>query len=324
MKMSCAFATSLESHEHARIAESLGYERAFFYDSPALYPDVWVQLCRAAEITERIKLGPGVLIPSLRHPMVTASAIGSLASIAGPDRVLVGVGSGFTGRLTMGKRPIPWARVRVYTETVQALLRGEEVEWDGGIMQMMGPDERFTPTHPIEVAWVVAANGPKGFGVTRDLNAEVMTVLVPNGDFTSSVILDFGTVLGEGEDPDSPRVLDAAGHAAGIVLHWGVEHDVLDQLLPETGREWAAAYDDVPRDRRHLALHDRHLIAVNDRDRPFVNGEVLVKGGLALTRSEWRDKLTKLEAGGSTEIAYQPAGPDIPGELERFAEMMQG
>ena len=53
LKISCAFATSAESHEHARIAENLGYARAWFYDSPALYPDVWVQLCRAAEHTTR-------------------------------------------------------------------------------------------------------------------------------------------------------------------------------------------------------------------------------------------------------------------------------
>ena len=49
IKISCAFATSLESPEHARFAEDLGYARAWFYDSPALYPDVWVQLCRAAD-----------------------------------------------------------------------------------------------------------------------------------------------------------------------------------------------------------------------------------------------------------------------------------
>ena len=63
LTLSCAFATSNESHEHARIAEELGYARAWFYDSPALYPDVWVQLCRAAERTTRIGLGPGVRVP---------------------------------------------------------------------------------------------------------------------------------------------------------------------------------------------------------------------------------------------------------------------
>src|SRR5690348_2614739 len=35
-------ATSPESHERARIAEALGYRRAFFFDSPALYSDVCV------------------------------------------------------------------------------------------------------------------------------------------------------------------------------------------------------------------------------------------------------------------------------------------
>src|SRR5215813_15641873 len=83
IELSCAFATSPDSHEHVRIAESLGYRRALFYDSPALYPDVWVQLCRAAERTERIGLGSGVLIPSLRHPMTTAAAIATLVGLAG-------------------------------------------------------------------------------------------------------------------------------------------------------------------------------------------------------------------------------------------------
>ena len=92
--LSCAFATSNDSHEHARIAESLGYARAWFYDSPALYPDVWVQLCRAAERTQRIGLGPGVLVPSLRHPMVNAAAISTLAHLAGEARVAIADGAG--------------------------------------------------------------------------------------------------------------------------------------------------------------------------------------------------------------------------------------
>jgi len=83
IELSCACATSPESREHARIAEALGYRRAFLFDSPALYPDVWVQLCRAAECTERIGLGPGVLISSLRHPMTNAAAIATLAGLTG-------------------------------------------------------------------------------------------------------------------------------------------------------------------------------------------------------------------------------------------------
>src|ERR1041384_7435853 len=156
LKISCAFATSLESHEHARIAEDLGYARAWFYDSPALYPDVWVQLCRAAERTTRIGLGPGVLVPSLRHPMVNAAAIATLVSIAGAERVAVAVGSGFTGRLTLGQRPLKWPRVSEYGRVLRALLRGEAAEWDGALVQMLHP-AGFGAPRPIEVPFVIGA-----------------------------------------------------------------------------------------------------------------------------------------------------------------------
>src|ERR1700733_2406663 len=150
IELACAFATSNQSHEHARIAESLGYARAWFYDSPALYPDVWVQLCRAAERTTRIGLGPGVLIPTLRHPMANAAAIATLVSIAGVDRVAIGVGSGFTGRLTLGQRPMKWSEVREYVNVLKALLHGEQAEWEGGAIQMLHPPGYGAP-RPITV-----------------------------------------------------------------------------------------------------------------------------------------------------------------------------
>jgi 5,10-methylenetetrahydromethanopterin reductase len=100
--LSCAFATSMATPDHVAMAESLGYERAWLYDSPALYPDVWVTLARAADRTSTIGLGPGVLIPSLRHPMTNAAAIATLSAIA-PGRVAVAIGSGFTGRYILGK-----------------------------------------------------------------------------------------------------------------------------------------------------------------------------------------------------------------------------
>ncbi len=106
VEVTCAFATQLATPDHIAVAEQLGYTRAWCYDSPALYPDVWVQLCRAAEKTSTIGLGPGVLIPSLRHPMTTAAAIATLVDAAGAHRVQIGVGTGFTGRFTLGKKPL--------------------------------------------------------------------------------------------------------------------------------------------------------------------------------------------------------------------------
>jgi 5,10-methylenetetrahydromethanopterin reductase len=319
MKLGCAFATSLETPEHIRIAESLGYERALCYDSPALYPDVWMTLNRAAELTERIVLGPGVLIPSLRHPMVTASAITTLVHTAGEQRVFVGVGSGFTGRLAMGRPPVPWAQVEHYARTVQALLRGEQVEWEGAIMQVIHPDGRFGPRLPITVPWGVAGEGPKGTRVARDLGAELLRITAPEPGFEQQSMVFAGTVLDDGEDPGSERAIDAAGHAAGLYLHWAVEHGVIDELLGEGGHVWAAAYDHIPENVRHIALHDRHVVGVNDVDRPFINAEVMTSAGVALTQKEWRARLDALQQGGFGYVHYQPAGPDIPRELEAFA-----
>jgi 5,10-methylenetetrahydromethanopterin reductase len=320
MKLSCAFATSPESHEHARIAESLGYETAYFYDSAALYPDVWVELCRAAEVTGRIQLGPGVLVPTNRHPMVNAAAIATLVQAAGQERVIVGVGSGFTGRMAMGKRALRWSFVTDYVKTLQALLRGEVVTWDDAATQMLH-SPGMAPARPITVRWLIGAAGPKGVAAAHELGDGVFTAGVPVTGFDWSVCLVFGTVLADDEGADSDRVLAAAGHGASVYLHAAHEQ----KLMPEEQlADWLEAYSAVPEDRRHLAMHYGHLVHVNDHDAPHVTGELLTRFGLALGPEGWDERLAQLEEAGATEIAYQPGGPDIAGELESFAELFAG
>ena len=127
MDISCSFATSPDTPDHVVTAERLGYRRAWCYDSPVLYPDVWVTLARAAERMHRIALGPGVLVPNLRHVLTNAAAIATLVALA-PGRVVAGVGAGLTGRLALGQRPLPWRAVAAYLRALRGLLRGEEVE----------------------------------------------------------------------------------------------------------------------------------------------------------------------------------------------------
>jgi len=320
LEITCAFNSSADSPEHARIAEQLGYTRAWFYDSPALYTDVWVQLCRAAERTERIALGPGVLVPSLRHPMTTAAAIATLVDLAGPDRVMIGVGSGFTGRMTFGQRPLPWRFVADYVRALKALLRGDEVEWESRPIKML-QWPGFGAPRPIEVPFVIAVGGPKGIAVAQELGDGVFAP-APIPGFGWSTLLAPGTVLDDGEDPGSERALAAAGHAGALQMHGAFEFGAIDRL--PNGREWLGAYDDVPVASRHLALHDGHMCGINDHDRPFVSGELLARAGLALDRAGWRERLAKAAENGATAIAYQPAGPDIARELEAFMAMARG
>ena len=58
-------------------------------------------------------------------------------------------------------------------------------------------------------------------------------------------------------------------------------------------------------------------------DRAFVTGDMLAAQKLAQTPDAWKQQVQRFERAGVTEIAYQPAGPDIPGELERFARLVQ-
>jgi 5,10-methylenetetrahydromethanopterin reductase len=323
VELSCAFATSLATPDHIALAEQLGYRRAWCYDSPALYPDVWGVLHLAAARTSTIGIGPGVLVPSLRHPMANAAAIAGLAAMA-PGRVAVAIGAGFTGRMVLGQRPMRWADVADYVRALKALLRGQDVEWEGGLLRMMHP-EGFGAPRPVDVPILIGADGPKGMAVAAELGDGVFHGGVPQesvSGLTWRALLQFGTVLEEGEDLASDRVRLAAGPGVAVAYHAFLERsgDAVDAL--PGGAAWRQAVLAVPARERHLAIHDGHLIAPNAiDDQVWPESSALVPAlGLNGTAAEVRGKLDALAAQGVSEVAYQPAGPDIPRELRAMAE----
>jgi 5,10-methylenetetrahydromethanopterin reductase len=103
VKVSCAFPTTMSSPEDIKAAEKTGYDRAWLHDTPQQRPDVWMSPALAAEQTSHIGLGPGVLLPKLRHPMTNAAANAALAGLA-PGRLAVRFGTGFTGRRAIDVR----------------------------------------------------------------------------------------------------------------------------------------------------------------------------------------------------------------------------
>jgi len=318
MDISCAFATSPDTAEHVVVAERLGYKRAWLYDSPALYPDMWATLALAAERTERIGLGTGVLVPRLRHVLVTAAAAAQIELMA-PGRLVLGVGTGFTGSRALGQKAMKWADVAAYVEALKALLRGETVEWDGAAIRLMHP-RGFSASLPLEVPVVIAAEGPKGLDVARRLGDGLFTAVLPPEAFEWSVRLAFGTVLDEGEDATCDRVLAAAGPAAAVAYHATYElggRDAVIRTLPN-GEAWVARIEAVPEHERHLAIHTGHLVEMNELDLQVMPRQLIAGATMTGPPDVVRAKLEELAAGGVTEVAYQPHGPDIPRELEAF------
>src|SRR5579862_2876748 len=322
MDVSCAFAPSMATPEHVALAERLGYRRAWLYDSPGLYPDVWMLLALAAERTTAIGLGPAVLVPSLRHPMVNAAAIATLAAQA-PGRVAVAVGSGFTGRMVFGQRAMKWADVGAYVRAVQGLLRGEDVEWEGHTLRMLH-GEGFGAARPVDVPWLIGASGPKGLALAEELGAGVFSAgVAQQADAAWHAMLVFGTVLDDGEEPTSARAIEAGGPGLVVALHgtyeWGGAAAV--DGFPG-GRSWREAIEAVPPDERHLAVHEGHLVRLNDRDRRAIAelAPLMTAFGVTGGADAVREKVAALGAGGVTEVAYQPSGPDVPRELRAFID----
>jgi 5,10-methylenetetrahydromethanopterin reductase len=324
MDISCAFATSSDTPAHVQLAETLGYRRAWLYDSPALYPDVWMILTRCAERTSRIGLGPGVLVPSLRHPMVNAAAIAELADQA-PGRVAVAVGAGFTGRFSLGQRPIPWRQVAEYVRCLKALLAGDTGEWEGAKIRMLHLPG-FGAKRPVTVPILIAADGPKGLAVAAELGDGVFSAAVPQPDAVNvadwRALLSFGTVLDEGEDVTSDRVVDAAAPGAVVMYHAMYERGGAGAVdaLPG-GRGWRVAVEAYPEDERHFAIHEGHLVKANPRDEPYIGDLIPLASATALigTAEQVAVRVGDLAAAGVTEVVYQPAGSDIERELSAFA-----
>ncbi len=319
MQISCAFPAGPHVVDHIVLAEELGYERAWIFDSPALYGDIWMIAALAAEKTSRIGLGPAVIVPNLRHPLTQASAIATLEQLA-PGRAVAAIGTGFTGRMAMGKKPLTWAYTRRYIEQVRALLRGEKVEIDGAVAQMLHGAE-FRPDFPVRTPIVVAANGPKGLEVAHALGDGVMTIGAGDPTFDWCSVLAFGTVLDAGESPSSERALDAAGPALTVVYHamWEGNPESVDAL--PGGAEWRKELEQLPEAERHLAVHKDHLVTVTERDRALLNGDLIPSFTWTGEAGDVRARIDALEAQGATEILYAPMGSDVPRELRSFFQM---
>jgi 5,10-methylenetetrahydromethanopterin reductase len=220
MKISAQFATSLDSPEHIAIAESLGYDRAWLFDIPHQSPDVWMMLALAATRTSTIGLGPGVLVPALRHPMVNASAAAALSALA-PERVAVAFGTGFAGARSLGAKPSSWSFLRDYVRAFRGLLNGDTIDWDGSRMRMMHP-HRFAPARPISIPILISALGPKGLAVVNELADGLLTVNGETGfaaQFSWAALGVHGTVLADGEPLNSDRVRAAAGPGNALAYH---------------------------------------------------------------------------------------------------------
>ncbi|TRW89117.1 LLM class flavin-dependent oxidoreductase [Mycolicibacterium sp. 018/SC-01/001] len=306
-------------------AEKLGYAQGYVFDTPFQGDDVWYQLHRAAELTSTMRLGPGVLIPSQRHPVLNAAQTISLHALA-PGRVTTSFGTGFSSRAALGQPPIRWTYMEDYIGTYLKLLAGGTAEWEGSPLKLLLRGTSWEGVLPLDIPLIMSGMGPKGDAVSRRLGAEGMISLFrvtrAQKAYRRRIVVVMGTVLDDGESVDSERVRDTVGVVAGVQLHfaWTLQGPEAVREMPG-GEEWLEVINRSPQRGRHLAVHQGHLLRMSDADAAaWEAGSHALLPGNTLTGSheEIVSAIRALVCAGATEIQFQPTGPDIPRELERF------
>ena len=169
MDYGIAIPSYINAWKDVQAAEKAGFTHAWFFDSQLIYSDVWATMALAAQNTKKIKLGTLVAIPSNRIVPVTAAAAATINTLA-PGRVIVGIGTGYTGRNTMGLPALKMKEFTTYVSQLKDLLAGNDVLFKEGdrdrwirlihSKENSGRDDFFNIEDPIPV--MVAANGPKG------------------------------------------------------------------------------------------------------------------------------------------------------------------
>ncbi len=337
MRIGVFLAPVRETPAHIALAEELGFASAWCYDSPLLYQDPFVALARAAERTRRIDLGVGVLVPGLRAPVATVAALRGLTALA-PGRVRAAVGAGFTGRFTLGLRPVRLAQVEREVDDLRALLAGEErphVEGGRPVRDMPVPGAEGSGPVPV----YVSCRGERAQALARRRGDGAMTGILYPGGLGSLraaigpdlplVVHAVGAVADQGEPLDSPRLRAAVGPVVAVAFHafaeqpWRLEG--LEPAVREQAAEYVAAVSAaLPRERRHQALHRGHLVELTlPQDEAVVTAENVARFSLTGTVAELRERAAALAEGGVTELAVQPGG-DVPAEMRRLAGALLG
>ncbi len=129
------------------VRDHLVYHPHHHEDPDATHVDPFIVLAALASATERITLGLGVLIPH-RHPIHTALLLGSLDFMAGPNRIICGLGIGtyhhefeVIGLGEADRREMIEEQVRI----CRRLWTGERIDWTGKYYQFTGVDVHPSP-----------------------------------------------------------------------------------------------------------------------------------------------------------------------------------
>ena len=275
----------------ARRVEALGYDELWLAEDCFLHGGLTAAATVLA-ITERVRVGVGLLPVAVRNPAIAAMELATLAALY-PGRIEVAFGHGVeTWMRQIGARPAD--RLVALRETVAAvrgLLRGEEVSREGRFVTL----DRVRLERPPATAptVLVGTTGERAIGVAREV---ADGVLLPEGASPAAVAWAHGLL----------------GAARVVTYAWlciDEDGDLVERELLPAVAAWrdGGLYPNLVA--RAGAATEGPLDAAAVRD-------VAVAG----TPSACADAVTARAQAGASSIVLAPVGGDPLDQLERFAD----
>ncbi len=315
-----------EGMEIARYAEAKGFQ-AIWQAESRLVREATVPMAAFLAVTDRIKVGSGVVNNWTRNPALLASTFSTLDDLA-PGRVILGIGAWWeplAGKVGV-HRVKPLLAMRETVEAVRALLADERVTYAGEFVHLDG----------VELDYVHQPRGPKDVPIY--IGATGMQMMELAGEIADGVVLNYlvSPVYNDramehlergarragrsAADVDRPQLVvcsldedrGAALDAARLLVtqylgqqpHIMKASGVPESLLEEIGKvlTWPATAEEVEAASR------------------LVPDEVVQMITASGTAEECKAKVAEYVRGGCTCPVLYPLGSDVHAMIDAFAD----
>jgi 5,10-methylenetetrahydromethanopterin reductase len=311
---------------YVRLAEACGFEAVWQAES-RLVREASIPLAAFGAVTERIKLGSGVVSMWVRNPAFLAATFSTLDDLA-PGRVILGIGAWWDPLAAkVGvSRDRPLRAMREIVTVVRALLAGETVTFNGDFVHLDGVELDYVhqERRPKDVPIVIGATGMQMMQLAGEIADGALLNYLVSPEYNAEALdaLAFGAAKAgrEIDDIDRPQLVvcsmdedrDAALGAARLLVTQylgqqphlmkasGVPADLLDAIGGVLS--WPATHQQV--------------IAAS----ALVSDDVVQLITASGTPDECRAKVDEYVKAGCTCPVLYPLGADVEQMIDAFRD----
>ncbi|HHC07306.1 MAG TPA: TIGR03842 family LLM class F420-dependent oxidoreductase [Actinobacteria bacterium] len=326
MEFGAVFQTDPPASEvvrRARLAEELGFDYVWTFDSHVLWEEPFVIYSRILEATERVVVGPLVTNPGTRDWTVLASLFATLNEMSG-GRTICGMGRGDSALRVIGRRPMKLATMSEAMRVIKGLVAGEEVDYRGTPVRIPWIEEGW------ELPMWVAGYGPRALDlIGREADGFVLQLADPKIlEWTVATVR--AAAADAGRDPDEVKIAvvapafvgdDVAAQCEELRWFGGMVGNHVADLAARYGRDGGT----IPRElmdyieARESYDYSHHGKAGNPTTE-FVTDEIVERFCILGPVERHLDKLRELAAIGADHVSLYLMHSNVEGTMAAYGE----